>query len=271
VLWLLNRPGASTERIRTFFLRALPETGGRGLWGSAPRRRLIRDVVAHGDASRLMDARTHLILSACAVDSGHMCYFVNWDGQGDEFMRRVDESVGELVTLTEPREVIEAAVASSAIPAVFEPVRIRRRDFVDGGVFSNQPLRIALADDADALLVVLVSPSGGLPPLPRRANLFELSARLVEIANWRDLETELRSLPPGWLREEDMPSARQPSRRSRARTPQAPARVCVVEPETRLQGGLYGFSPENTKALIERGEADAWAALERAGWLAADA
>jgi hypothetical protein len=39
VLWLLNRPGKHAEGLRTFFLRALPETGGRGLWGSAPRRR----------------------------------------------------------------------------------------------------------------------------------------------------------------------------------------------------------------------------------------
>ena len=106
------------------------------------------------------------------------------------------------------------------------------------------------AADADAALVVLMSPSGPPSPSPPPESLFALGSRLLEVANWRDMQAELRSLPAGWSREGD------------------PARICVVEPDTSLPGGVLGFDPANAAALIERGEADAWEALERAGWLA---
>jgi len=154
------------------------------------------------------------------------------------------------VRVREPAEVLQAVLASSAIPGVFEPVRIRGRDFVDAGGFANQPLHVALAADADAALVVLMSPSGPPSPTPPPASLFALGSRLLEVANWRDMQAELRSLPAGWSRAGD------------------PARICVVEPDTTLPGGVLGFDPANAAALIERGEEDAWEALERAGWLA---
>src|SRR5205085_9431787 len=46
-----------------------------------------------------------------------------------------------------------------------------------------------------------------------------------------------------------------------------PLRACVIEPDHMLPGGLYGFSPANAVALRRRGEADAWRALEGAGWI----
>jgi inorganic pyrophosphatase len=63
------------------------------------------------------------------------------------------------------------------------------------------------------------------------------------------MQAELRNLPAGWSRDG------------------APARVCVVEPDALLPGGVLGFDPGTAAGLIGRGEADAWEALERAGWL----
>src|SRR5206468_3609726 len=107
-----------------------------------------------------------------------------------------------------------------------------------------------------------VSPSGGPPPPERDPNLVEVAGRLLEIANWRDLQTELRLLPPEWEAGNTSPS--ESAAESVAR---APARVCVIEPDAALPGGIYGFSPERAGELIRRGEADAWAALVRAGWI----
>jgi hypothetical protein len=89
-------------------------------------------------------------------------------------------------------------------------------------------------------------------------SLFEMGGLLLELANWRDLQTELRSLPSDWTRV---------AARDASGDVTAPARVCVVEPDSALPGGLYGFGRANAIELMRRGEADAWLALERAGWL----
>ena len=249
VLWLLNRPGRTGRLLRGFLRRLMPETGGRGLWGSAARRRLLEDLVARGDPARLTSGAVRLVVGALAVDSGRTCQFVNWPDPTAEFRTRVARALGEVEVLLEPGAVLSATVASSAIPGLFEPVRIGGREFVDAGGFSNQPMHVAIADGADAMLVVLLSPSAAPSPVVRR-DLFGLGARLLEIANWRDTQAELNSLPPEWSRDGD------------------PARLCVVEPAGTLPGGLLGMEPANARELIRSGEADAWVALERAGWLA---
>lgn len=252
VFWLLNRPGRTGDRLRGLLIRLLPETGGRGAWGSAARRRLIESVVAAGTPRELIRGGTKLVISACALDSGRMCYFINWPDPSEAFRERVRRSLGEVRIMQRPRDVIRAGVASSALPLIYEPVRIDGRDYVDGAVFANQPLRVLIPEEADAVLVVLLSPSSPLESTSRDAHLVDLGARLLEMANWRDLQAELGALPTDWTRQADG---------------EAPARVCVVEPRESLPGGVLGFDPENAETLIAMGEADALESLSRAGWL----
>ena len=251
LVWLANRPGHSSGWARRMMHVLTPETRGRGLWGAAGRQRMLERLVEAGDVNRLTDPEVRLVISALAIDSGRIAHFVSGPPPAEAFLQRLESGLGEVVRVREPAEVLLAVLASSAIPGVFEPVRIRGRDFMDPGGFTNQPLHVALAADADAALVVLMSPS--IPPSPAAPpdNLFALGSRLLEVANWRDMQAELRSLPTGWSRKGD------------------PARMCVVEPDTTLPGGVLGFDPVNAAALIERGEEDAWRALERAGWLEA--
>lgn len=253
VVWLANRPGRSSGWARLVLHGLMAETRGRGLWSGEARRRLVERLVAAGEPARLVDPEVRLVIGALAIDSGRICHFVAGPRPSGEFVRRLERELGEVVTVREPAEVVRAALASSAIPGVFEPERIGGRDFVDPVGFANQPLHVALAAEADAAIVVLLSPSGRPSPAPPPPSLFALGSRLVEIANWRDMQAELRSLPEGWSRDGN------------------PARVCVVEPDSTLPGGVLGFDAEHAAALIRRGEEDGWAALERAGWLAAAA
>ncbi len=248
-VWFLNRSAPSSDRVRRLLLGLLPETGGRGLWQSGARRRLLDRLVADGDGRQLMGPDPALIITACEVATGRVAYFVNGAEPSAEFRAGVEDALGDVVVLRAPSEVIEAAVASSAIPVVFEPVRIQGREFVDAGLFSNQPLHAAIAAGADALLLVLVSPSAAPVPSGQGPNLLEVGARLLDVANWRDLQTELRQLPSEW-------SAAGP-----------PSPVCVVEPAAPLPGTQLGFEPAIAEELMQRGEADAWTALERAGWV----
>jgi predicted acylesterase/phospholipase RssA len=250
LVWLANRPGQSNRWARLLTHAFLPETRGRGLWSAAGRKRLVERMFASGDAGRLVDAGTRLVVSALAVDTGRIAHFVTGPPPPDAFVQRLEAGLGEVIYVRDPAEMLQAALASSAIPGIFEPVRVRGREFVDPGGFANQPLHVALAADADAALVVLLSPSGQRPATAAPDSLFGLAGRLLEVANWRDMQAELRSLPAGWSRTGD------------------PARICVVEPDATLPGGVLGFDPANAAALIARGEQDAWQALERAGWLA---
>ena len=50
-----------------------------------------------------------------------------------------------------------AVRASSSIPGVFQPVRIRSRDYVDGGLVSPVPVRVARAMGADVVVAVDVA------------------------------------------------------------------------------------------------------------------
>jgi predicted acylesterase/phospholipase RssA len=289
VLWFANQPGRAGDWLRRFFLRLLPETSGRGLWGSDARRRLVQQGVTAGDPGALIGGDTHLIIYACAIETGQMCYFVNWPDPDPAFCDTIRASVGEVVSVRTADEVIEAVVASSAIPAVFEPVRIGDHEYVDGGVFSSQPLQAVLADGADAMIVVLVSPSESLSQARHEPNLLELTGRLLEIAWWRDLQSGLRRLPADWgwrpvrtpsnAGAPGVPSGDGATPRRDGDAPAAgtggegapPLRACVVEPDHILPGGLYGFSPANASELRRRGEADAWRALAAAGWLEAGA
>jgi predicted acylesterase/phospholipase RssA len=150
-----------------------------------------------------------------------------------------------------PAEVMLAAIASSAIPLAFEPVRIGKREFVDAGQFSNQPLDAAVAAGADAIVVVLTAPSTGSITASRDSNMIELGARLLEVASWRQLNIQLES-----------PSAESLRHGHRG----FPA-VVVVEPETALPGSLLGFDSRLTDQVLKRGQADALRVLENAGWL----
>jgi hypothetical protein len=212
---------------------------------------VLEGLAAGGPPGALVGRGTRLVVSALAVDSGRVCHFVSWPDVEPRFESRIRDALGEVVALRTPEEMVQAAVASSAIPGVFEPERIDGRLFVDAGGFSNQPVHLALADDADAVLVVLLNPSDAPPAAHPPRDLAALGGRLLELANWRDLQAELRELPAGWSRSGD------------------PARACVVEPSRPLPGTLLQFDPVQAAELIRIGEEDAWRALRRAGWLAA--
>ena len=255
VFWMLGRPGQPGDRARQVLMRLLPETRGRGLWPTGPRRRVIDRLVEEGDAANLVSPETHLVISACDLQSGRIVHFLNWRDPSENFKARLTEALGEAVPLLHAPDLLRAVLASSAIPLVFEPVRIFGRDYVDAGPFSNQPIHVAIADDADAVLVVLLSPSAGVSAWGHDPQIMELGGRLIELASWRELQSELRALPREWTRVPDVGTGE-------------PARVCVVEPETPLPGGVLTFDPALTAQLIARGETDAWRALDRAGWCA---
>lgn len=249
LIWLAGHLLGRSESLRRVVMRMLPETGGRGLWRSTARRRLIEGLLPPDAEQRLFQGDTRVILPACEIASGRMCYFVNAGSGLEPFAAGLYDALDESFEFRTRSAGVEAALASSAVPLVFEPVRIGGREYMDGGVFSDQPVHAVLADGADAVLLVLLAPSSTPPLINEDPHVLEVAARIPQLMSWRNLRIELRALPAGWSRDGN------------------PARLCVVEPDGVLHGQMLIFDTASSERLMRRGEADAWRALEAAGWL----
>lgn len=101
--------------------------------------------------------------------------------------------------------IVDAALASSAIPGVFPPVAIDGRPAVDGGVANNTPISHAIERGCDRIYVLPTGVSRELhaPPKAAVAMFVQAAALLLhqrlrfEIEALRD-EAELIVLPPPW-------------------------------------------------------------------------
>ena len=94
-----------------------------------------------------------------------------------------------------------AVRASSAVPAVFQPVRIGAREYVDGGLVSPVPVRFARQMGAELVIAVDISaaPEGNATGDPMRMLLqtFAIMGRSINVLELRDADVVLRPRLPG--------------------------------------------------------------------------
>jgi NTE family protein len=79
-----------------------------------------------------------------------------------------DMQLGHEVVLSSG-SVVDAVLASTAIPGVFPPVRVDGRDLIDGGVANNTPISTALRLGAQRIIVLPTGFSCALKSIPRSA------------------------------------------------------------------------------------------------------
>jgi len=94
-----------------------------------------------------------------------------------------------------------AVRASSAVPAVFQPVRIGAREYVDGGLVSPVPVRFARQMGAEVVIAVDISaaPEGNPTGDPMRMLLqtFAIMGRSINNFELREADVVLRPKLPG--------------------------------------------------------------------------
>jgi NTE family protein len=94
-----------------------------------------------------------------------------------------------------------AVRASSAVPAVFQPVRIGTREYVDGGLVSPVPVRFARQMGAEIVIAVDISaaPEGNPTGDPMRMLLqtFAIMGRSINSFELREADVVLRPKLPG--------------------------------------------------------------------------
>ena len=141
---------------------------GRGLIRGEALARYIRDVTGGKTIEQL---KIPLGIVATDLDNGHSILF-----------RR-----GDLGT---------AVRASSAVPAVFQPVKIGTHEYVDGGLSSPVPVRSAREMGADVIIAVDISqlPDGGPTgdALHMLLQTFSIMSRSINELELKDAEVVLR-------------------------------------------------------------------------------
>lgn len=148
---------------------------GDHLVSSAGLRRIVRDNLTYG---RLEEASLPVHVVATDVTSG-------------------------LETLLSEGDTVDAVLASSAVPAVFPPVRVDGRALVDGAVADHTPVSQAATLGAERIYVLptgfpctLRRPPGSVLAVALQALVVVLSRRLaLDVARVQD-ERDLRIVPP---------------------------------------------------------------------------
>jgi NTE family protein len=158
----LERLARGLERQDIFDFGLAPALFGTGL---ASGDRLERYVREHAGAARIEALRIPYAAVATDLDTGEVVV-----------LRRGD--------------LARAVRASSAIPGVFEPVRIDGRLLVDGGVAQNLPVRVARAMGADVVIAVDVTAIDARERPPR--NFVEVILRAVNIVVHGEVEDARR-------------------------------------------------------------------------------
>lgn len=116
---------------------------------------------------------------------------------GDDFS---DLSVPIYITMTNINDgkleiaagegnILDAVAASCAIPMVFEPVKIKKRLYVDGGVLKNLPAAV-ISDKCDILIGVNLMPKI-LVSEDRLKSLINIAARTFEMSIWRNQQDDI--------------------------------------------------------------------------------
>ena len=141
---------------------------GRGLIRGEALAKYVRD---HTGGRNIEQMRMPLGIVATDLDSGEAILF-----------QRGDPGV--------------AVRASSAVPAVFQPVRIGLREYVDGGLVSPVPVRFARQMGADLVIAVDISaaPEGSATGDAMRMLLqtFSIMGRSINNFELRDADVLLR-------------------------------------------------------------------------------
>jgi NTE family protein len=104
-------------------------------------------------------------------------------------------------------DLVEAVLASCALPGVFPPVRIDDEHFVDGGLVNSIPLDRAVRRGADTVWVLHVGRVEQELRVPRRP--WEVGFVAFEIARRHRFHTDLGRIPDG-VRVHVLPTGRPP-------------------------------------------------------------
>lgn len=231
--------GSSVGAINGAYFAGAPDTDGlarlAGIWGGLRRStvfpfawgRLLR--LKTGDGAAVDPSGLRGLLEQC------LPYQALEQARVPAHVVATDQLGGGTVTLSRG-PVVEAVLASCAIPAVFPPVRIGERFLIDGAIASNTPISVALELGARRMIVLPTGFACALDAPPRGTIASLLHAITLVIAH--QLASEFERC-------------------------HEQAQIIMVPPLCPLTASPYDFS--HAGDLIQRSADQTWRWLNRGG------
>lgn len=185
LLWRLLRKPLS--QLSHGFLRLPLRTG---LFANFDRTRFLR---ARLPEAGLRNSAIHVIMTATDLKGGSACYFSNVPPE--ELLRDPDVQRDFVLQDVEcPKDLVQAAVASSAYTFAYEAVPMEGRLWTDGGVVSNQPIRPALRMGADVLFLVMLEPLNSQDVSGEVKTFLDVGIHAVDILISKNLKADMAML-----------------------------------------------------------------------------
>jgi len=161
---------------------------GTGLFANFERSRFLRQRISN---ERLRASPIRVIFTAADLEGGTARFFSNTPveqllkdpGAEAAFISQEVSTTGDL---------LRAAIASSALPIAFEPIRLDGRLYTDGAVIVNQPIRPAIRLGADVLFLVILNPPGSR--VGEAKSFIDVGLRSLDILMSQNLLTDLKVL-----------------------------------------------------------------------------
>ncbi|MDJ1421675.1 MAG: patatin-like phospholipase family protein [Candidatus Methanoperedens sp.] len=99
----------------------------------------------------------------------------------------------------QPVDLIDAALASSAIPSIFPPVKLHTENYVDAGTREMLPVQAAVDLGATQVYAIACSKPGGEPaPSFDGSNMMDITSRAIRDIMFDELQQKEANPPRGW-------------------------------------------------------------------------
>jgi NTE family protein len=193
--------GSSAGAINAAYFAGSPDTAGvarlKQLW-STVRRREIMPISIWSLLGALIYRRSFLaeFVALRRLLQAQYVYLRIEEARLPLHIVTTDRLLGEEVVLSQGL-LIDAVLASAAIPGIFPPMVIDGRELVDGGVCNNTPISVAVNLGAKRIIVLPAGFACALqrPPIGVAAQMLHALSLVVARQLIHDLERYLETVP----------------------------------------------------------------------------
>jgi predicted acylesterase/phospholipase RssA len=187
LVWKVVRPWVSGASHK--FLRLPFRTG---LFPNFERTKYLRRRIPEEGVRK---SPMRLLLTATDLESGAGRFFTNTPA---EVLKKDPDAEAWFIDgeTQEAKDLVQAAVASSAFTLAYEAVPMEGRLWTDGGIVMNQPIRPAVRLGADLLFLVMVDPiaEDAQPSTPEIKTFLDVGVQATAILISKNLKTDLKAL-----------------------------------------------------------------------------